>query len=289
MDRCVKTRFMFCTLCFLFLAFSTIPSFPALSLHVYAQSGGQSDTTAPTSTLSILGDWNGNYYNSYAEVSISATDSQSQGVKYTAYRINSGTWIHYTEPFMINTEGSYIISYYSEDYAGNPEQVKTAQFEINSHTPTATPAPTQIVFVTSTPSPTSASRATPTGIPFVSPSVIPTDASTSINQAYPASFPYYRSPTKTPTPSPAKIKTVAINWPTTSPVVSPTPSDQLVAAAATTTHEEPQNILGQWTKVNKEQPESANPMIILILAFTTLGTYVFVVFFYYSKIKNNLR
>ncbi len=270
------------------LAFFIIASVTATRSQAYAAE--PVDTEPPTSNVSFLGDWNGYYFETYVEVSISATDApsgQSQNVKYTAYRINSGTWSPYTEPFIIQQEGISTISYYSEDYAGNPEHVKTAQFEINSNTPTPTPAPTQSVFVSSTPTPTLIASPTTTQ-ETVSPSVIPAKSAANTGQAYPASYPYYRSPTKTTTPTPKRVTVVSFNRPTTaipsSP--SPTPERELVQNSAKVQQTESTDILGQWDKVRTEyKPASEKPWLQLILALGILFGYLGMMFYFYQKLR----
>jgi len=284
MDRNVKSySAILYRLCVLFLAFYTITSVTVTLSQVYA--ADQTDTEPPTSSATLLGNWNGHYYTSSVEVSILASD-QSQGIKYTAYRINSGTWIRYTEPFFVHSEGIYTISYFSEDNTGNPEQVKTTQFEINSDTPSPTPELTQSVFVTSAPTPTSEPTATPTKLPLASPTVTPTKTPTPIFQFFPASLSYYRSPTKAPTPTPTTIKTTTTHNSSIPIIFSPTPTAQLLKEAVSTNHhDEPQNILGQWTKVENDRPESSNSFFVLILAIVILLAYISFVYYYYSKIN----
>lgn len=288
MDRTVKL----CRI-FLYLLSTAALSFFIVSTtslsQVYAAS--QQDTEPPTTNVSLSGNWNGHYFTSSVEVSISAVDNPSgqwQKVKYTAYRINSGSWTPYTDPFVIQNEGVYTLSYFSEDYNGNPEQAKTTQFEINSNMPTSTPEPTQIVFATPTPTPTSI--AAPTSTLSVSPSAVPTKTPTPILQSYPASYPYYRSPTKTPTPTPTKIqkdisnKTVVNQI--TPDIASPTPTVRIVNTAENVNNNEEPAILGQSTNAKKSEPEQqSNNPLILILAFITFGTYVFGVHYFYKKLK----
>lgn len=276
--------------CVVLLACLTLAAFAVTRLKVHAAE--QQDTEPPTTTATLLGDWNGYYFTSSVEVSISATDApsgQSQDIAYTAYRINSGNWTSYTEPFFIHLEGLYSISYFSEDDAGNPEPAKTTQLEINFNSPSPTPTPTQSVVVTSAPTPTSVP--VPTTIPgsVVSPTVTPSKTPTPILQSYPASYPYYRSPTKTPTPTPTKVKIVTANKPiiTTEGIIpSPTQTVQEVQEETSTNQNEPQNILGQWTKVKQDKPESGDSLVILILAFVILCAYIVFVFYSYSKMRN---
>jgi len=84
------------------------------------------DQTPPDSCLiyEIVG---GNWWRGWDyEFSLTGTDAMSN-VNITYYRINSGEWVIYTEPFILSGDGDEIlIEYYSVDYAGNVEDVKSA-------------------------------------------------------------------------------------------------------------------------------------------------------------------
>ncbi len=276
--------------CVLLIAFFTITS--AAQMKLYAAE----DTEPPTSNATLIGNWDGLYYKSPVEVSISATDNpsgQNHGVAYTAYRINSGEWSAYTEPFVIEREGIHIISYFSEDRARNPEPVKTVQFEINFNAPTPTPtqipAPTQGAFATSTPTPITA----PTVVQGVSPSVILTQSAASSGQAYPASYPYYRSPTKTPTPTAAKVLSFTASRQrapetisSTRVIFSPTPTTHFVNESVILNDtDEPPAVLGKWTSINNGQSESSSPWFMLLFAVLASGGYLVFVYYMYLKIS----
>lgn len=71
-------------------------------------------------------------------VVLEATDDIS-GVNRTMYKIDLitpqgqgevGNWGEYTEPIFLNQLGSYTITYYSVDNAGNVEAEKSTQFKI---------------------------------------------------------------------------------------------------------------------------------------------------------------
>lgn len=289
MDRNVETcRFFLLRLCVVVLF--TIALDTVHLSHVYAVD--QTDTEPPTSNVTLVGNRIGDYFTPPVAVVITATDTPLglfQGIAYTSYRINSGTWTPYTEPFEIRLEGTYTISYFSEDYAGNPEPAKTTQFEINFNPPTLTPTPTPIIYATATPEPTPTSEptATPTPLQIISPYVTPTKTPTPIFQFFPAPFSNYRSPTKKPTATPNTIQTAISNKLTTLQAETPTPAHQLDQEAVSTNHhDEPQNILGQWTKVENDRPESSNSFFVLILSIAILLAYISFVYYYYSKIKN---
>jgi pimeloyl-ACP methyl ester carboxylesterase len=87
------------------------------------------------STTSTLGT-NG-WYTSNAIVSLTATDTES-GVATTPYSLNRGvTWIAYSSPLSITTEGTTTILYYSVDKAGNSEVTNTLTLKIDKTAPEA--------------------------------------------------------------------------------------------------------------------------------------------------------
>lgn len=100
---------------------------------------GKFDQTAPITTIDLdsssakSGDW----YPSNVTVSLNATDDQS-GVNQTVYRINGGEWTLYTQSFDIQQEGTFTIEYKSTDKAGNEEQVKSTEVNIDKTAPVTT-------------------------------------------------------------------------------------------------------------------------------------------------------
>jgi hypothetical protein len=54
----------------------------------------------------------------------------TSGVNYTMYKINDGDWTIYGDPFIIDEDGTYTISYYSVDNAGNVETIRDATLTI---------------------------------------------------------------------------------------------------------------------------------------------------------------
>jgi hypothetical protein len=93
------------------------------------------DSTAPvTSVLTSEKDSNG-WYNSEVHVTLNAVDSLS-GVNSTEYRIGTeGSWLPYTEAFVITEEGSNLVQYRSTDNAGNQEDIKEAVIKIDKTKP----------------------------------------------------------------------------------------------------------------------------------------------------------
>ncbi|WP_316571469.1 OmpL47-type beta-barrel domain-containing protein [Neobacillus sp. YIM B06451] len=68
-------------------------------------------------------------------LSFYAQDEMS-GIARTEYRVNGGTWIQYTAPTYVRTEGTNTVEYRSFDRAGNAEDVKKAEFIIDKTAPT---------------------------------------------------------------------------------------------------------------------------------------------------------
>ena len=97
------------------------------------------DTKPPVITHEfdgVIGDEG--WFVSDVTVMISAEDVTS-GVNYTMYKINSGIWINYTEPFNVAENGTYVLSYYSVDFAGN---VETSEVEFKIEHDTVPPVTT---------------------------------------------------------------------------------------------------------------------------------------------------
>ena len=63
-----------------------------------------------------------------------ATDSHS-GITQTMYSFDGNDWISYTDPFIIDTEGSTTIFYNSTDEAGNVGTTKTMTIKIDKTPP----------------------------------------------------------------------------------------------------------------------------------------------------------
>jgi C1A family cysteine protease len=105
---------------------------------VYVGSGGGSsgDTTPPTSILSTSGtQGSAGWFISSVTVTLSATDSG--GISSTSYRLNGGSWQTYGAPFMISTDGSTVVEYYSKDTAGNIEGTKSYTVQIDRQAPSS--------------------------------------------------------------------------------------------------------------------------------------------------------
>ena len=90
------------------------------------------DSTAPETTATLSGTQGENgWYTSDVTVELSATDDLS-GVKETKYKINSGVWETYSEPFTVSGSTVY---YQSEDNAGNLEAEKSQLIKIDKTSP----------------------------------------------------------------------------------------------------------------------------------------------------------
>ena len=98
---------------------------------------GKVDDAAPVTVASLNpatpNGCNG-WYTSAVTITLTAQDDIGMGT--TFYRINGGSWLTYTAPIAINTEGEFDIDYYSVDAVGNEETAKTVSFAIDRTAPT---------------------------------------------------------------------------------------------------------------------------------------------------------
>jgi cytochrome c len=97
------------------------------------------DSTPPTTTLAPgpaanAAGWN----NSAVTVTLSALDNAGgSGVAATYYTID-GTQHTYAAPFIISSQGSHTVTYWSVDGAGNIETARSATVNIDTRKPTST-------------------------------------------------------------------------------------------------------------------------------------------------------
>ncbi|WXG46975.1 MAG: ABC transporter substrate-binding protein [Candidatus Atabeyarchaeum deiterrae] len=103
------------------------------SLSIFAL---MADVVPPTTELTIgthYSDPSGRtYVTSSTDLTLVAGD-QGSGVRNTYYRINSGDWIPYAGAFhLVGSDGTYTISYYSTDVAGNNETAKSTTLTLTS-------------------------------------------------------------------------------------------------------------------------------------------------------------
>ena len=89
------------------------------------------DTATPMTSVDITGLQSpSGWYSSDVNVSLSNND-QTSGVASSYYSIDGGDWETYTAQFNLTEEGTHAIEYYSRDNAGNSEEHRTVQVEID--------------------------------------------------------------------------------------------------------------------------------------------------------------
>ena len=97
------------------------------------------DYTAPTTTSSLTGTLGENgWYTTSVSLMLNATDlpSDGYGVDYINRRINDEPWSRYTLPFIISSDGTTKVDFYSVDKAANEESPKTINVKIDGNAPT---------------------------------------------------------------------------------------------------------------------------------------------------------
>jgi len=98
------------------------------------------DTTPPTTTVSGT---DANWHKTAVTVTLAASDTGGSGVKASYYTID-GTQHTYTAPFIISSQGSHAVTYWSVDKAGNTEIAKTCTVKIDTTRPTTTVSGTDV-------------------------------------------------------------------------------------------------------------------------------------------------
>lgn len=95
------------------------------------------DSTPPVTTPIVDGALGANgWHNSQVVVTLIATDDT--GVNFTEFRVDGAGFQRYRFPFPVTDEGLHTVEFYSQDLAGNPEDVKTLGIAIDSEPPVAT-------------------------------------------------------------------------------------------------------------------------------------------------------
>ncbi|TLZ68302.1 MAG: hypothetical protein E6K12_01905 [Methanobacteriota archaeon] len=95
------------------------------------------DTNPPTTFIWFSGTRGANgWYTSNVTVALNATDATS-GVATTSYRIDGGTWLAYTGPFVLG-DGQHVVDYFSIDLAGLPETMHSQTIAIDTTPPSTT-------------------------------------------------------------------------------------------------------------------------------------------------------
>lgn len=89
----------------------------------------EGDMTPPVTTATLDGDMSGDVYITDVTVTLTATDVGS-GVDYTKYKVDGGTWMDYTAPFIVTGDGEHTVAFYSVDLEGNEEEEKSVTFTI---------------------------------------------------------------------------------------------------------------------------------------------------------------
>ena len=100
------------------------------------------DGVAPTSghSLDPAAPNGGNgWYISEVTVTLSADDGSEDwqsGVDDIKYKIDGGSEMTYTDPFVVSTDGEHTVTYWAVDYVGNKEADNTVDFDIDTTGPT---------------------------------------------------------------------------------------------------------------------------------------------------------
>jgi len=91
---------------------------------------------APNATLSVA------YVTSATPLGFAAVDRGGTGIRRTDYRVDNGTWVNYTATgtFALTAEGEHFLEWFSEDYAGNVEGVRSGILRVDDTPPTTIPA-----------------------------------------------------------------------------------------------------------------------------------------------------
>ncbi|MFE4059106.1 OmpL47-type beta-barrel domain-containing protein [Streptomyces sp. NPDC059096] len=88
------------------------------------------DTTPPVTGAVVTGDKNSNgAYITSAKVTLTATDAES-GVDRIEYSLDSGPYLAYTTPVVVDRVGYHALSYRATDKAGNTAQAKQLSFTV---------------------------------------------------------------------------------------------------------------------------------------------------------------
>jgi VCBS repeat-containing protein len=93
------------------------------------------DVTPPTTTISLSGDLGENgWYTSAVTITLNAIDDTSSQVT-TFYSLDNLTWVEYTGPFHLTSEGASKVFFYSVDEYGNAEKIKSQDIRIDTTPP----------------------------------------------------------------------------------------------------------------------------------------------------------
>jgi len=102
--------------------------------EVAKREGAKLDATPPVTTSDISGTEGENgWYTSPVEITLSVEEDTS-GVAITRYRLNEDKWQD-SKTVVIDEDGRYIVNWYSEDKAGNQEDIKLEQINVDTTAP----------------------------------------------------------------------------------------------------------------------------------------------------------
>jgi hypothetical protein len=97
------------------------------------------DTSPPSTVIGLSGTHgSGGWFVSTVSVSLTATDDEGP-VLGTYYSLDGGSWVEYSAPFTVATQGVHALSYYSVDYASNTETTRQATIKIDTTGPILAP------------------------------------------------------------------------------------------------------------------------------------------------------
>ncbi|HEY3419099.1 MAG TPA: carboxypeptidase regulatory-like domain-containing protein [Methanomassiliicoccales archaeon] len=92
------------------------------------------DATPPVTTATMTGALAPAWNNNGVSLTLSATYGTS-GLSKTFYRLDGGAWTVYATPIVVSGQGSHVLQYNSTDNAGNVENTKTSNFNIDTIKP----------------------------------------------------------------------------------------------------------------------------------------------------------
>ena len=93
------------------------------------------DTSVPSTTLDVAGTLGSNgWYISPVSVTLVGSDITSD-VASTFYRLDAGDWMTYSASFLMSSEGTHVLDYYSVDNAGNSESYQSCTVKIDTMAP----------------------------------------------------------------------------------------------------------------------------------------------------------
>jgi hypothetical protein len=90
---------------------------------------GRGDTTPPVTIITLGGVLDGTTYITDVTITLTATDDVS-GVDFTTYSLDGGSWLIYSAPIVVKTDGDHTFSFYSVDKRGNIENQSDVAFKI---------------------------------------------------------------------------------------------------------------------------------------------------------------